>query len=182
MNFFRTIVLALVFGVVVSGCITIDPRSLHENVRADSEKSIVGTFSNSASYKSSGGISGFVASDTLAFALGFHLTASSFSITRPSKSELKIEFHNNDGSDFVKLYSTSIDLKINPNGQFDLSVPEGCGGHDSPGFGCGYKTVTLFINESGDLASIESGGAAGVLGIIPFAMYVKKLAIFPRLE
>jgi hypothetical protein len=182
MNLFRTIVLPLFFAAAVSGCITIDPRSLHESVRADSAKSIVGTFDNSASYKSSGGLSGFVASDTLTFALGLHLASSSFSITRPSKSELKIEFHNGDGSNFVKLYSTSTDLKIKPDGRFELSVPEGCGGHDSPGFGCGYKTVTLFINESGDLASIESGGAAGVLGIIPFAMYVKKLAIFPRLE
>jgi hypothetical protein len=182
MNFFRAIVLVLLFAASVSGCVAIDPRSLRENVRADSAKSIVGTFGNSASYKSSGGLSGFVASDTLSFALGLHLASSSFSITRPSNSELKIEFHKDDGSSFVKLYSTSADLKIKPNGQFDLSVPEGCGGHDSPGFGCGYKTVTLFINESGDLASIESGGAAGVLGIIPFAMYVKKLAIFPRLE
>jgi hypothetical protein len=182
MDRFRAIILAPFFAMAVSGCITIDPRSLHENVRADSAKSIVGTFDNSASYKSSGGLSGFVASDTLSFALGLHLASSSFSITRPSKSELKIEFHNGDGSNFVKLYSTSTDLKIKPDGQFELSVPEGCGGHDSPGFGCGYKTVTLFINDSGDLASIESGGAAGMLGIIPFAMYVKKLAIFPRLE
>ena len=78
--------------MAVSGCITIDPRSLHENVRADSAESIVGTFGNSASYKSSGGLSGFVASDTLSFALGLHLASGSFSIARPSKSELKIEF------------------------------------------------------------------------------------------
>jgi hypothetical protein len=71
-------------------------------------------------------------------------------------------------------------LKINDEGKIELFTDSDCGGRDSPGFGCMSETVTLFINPEGDLVTVQSGGGAGVLGILPFGVYGKLVAIFPR--
>lgn len=172
---FTTIASALVLG----GCVSVSPQALREKPRADSLRAIVGTFENSASYHSTAGL---VATDTLSFELGMPLVrASTVKVTRPTGSQLKLEFKAGQSTEAEKTYVDGAGMTIGPQGTFEISVPVGCGGHDSPGFGCGNKTVTLFLNSTGDLAAVESGSAAGVLGIFPFAMYSKQLAIFARL-
>lgn len=176
----RTVVLALCFTLAFGGCVSIDPRALHEQIRPDSATSIVGTFKNRASYGSG---REFVPRDTLSFALGVHhIKPISVTVSRPSESELRFEFQNDDESKFAKTYTTATGLTVKANGQFDVPVPVGCGGHDSPGFGCGAKTLTLFINPYGNLAAIESGGGAGLIGFIPIAVYAKHLALFSRIR
>ena len=153
---FPKLLLALCVSLAIGGCVSVDPRALQEQARSDSATSIVGTFNNRACYRSRGVLA---ASDTLSFALGIHhIEPDSVTVSRPSASTLKFEFQNYDESKFAKIYDTAAGLIVKPNGQFDVPASVGCGGHHSPGFGCGTKTVTLFINASGDLAAIESGG------------------------
>lgn len=146
--------------------------------RADSANAIVGKYDNRPIYRSSGA---FVASETLSRALGLiGVEADSVTLTRPTESQLRLEFKIGKSTAAMRTYTVGADLVIRPDGMFEISVPVGCGGRDSPGFGCGTSTVTLFVNPSGNLAAVESGGGAGVIGFIPFALYAKKLAVFPR--
>lgn len=176
----RAIIPALAIATAISGCVSIAPHALSEKPRADSASTIAGYYANTAEYRSRGE---FVASPTLSGALGLSLVkANTVIVTRPTGSQLRLEFMDGASTAAVRTYVAGAGLVIGGDGSFQLSVPQGCGGHDSPGFGCGTKAVTLFVNTAGDLAAIESGGGAGLLGIFPFAVYSKQLAFFPRIR
>jgi hypothetical protein len=175
----RLIFPVIAFAAVLGGCVSIDSRALREKPSSGSMHAIVGTYQNFASYRSKGE---FVADENLSGALGLgRVEAGTVTLTRPTASQLKLEFKDGQSTKAVQTYVDGAGLVIRPEGRFEISVPVGCGGRDSPGFGCGTKTVTLFVNASGNLAAIDSGGGAGLLGVIPFAVYAKTLAIFPRL-
>jgi hypothetical protein len=60
-------------------------------------------------------------------------------------------------------------------------------GKDAQGRGEGAayvsrRNVRLFINATGDLATIQSSSAAGVIGIVPAGVATHHLAIFPRVR
>ena len=55
-----------------------------------------------------------------------------------------------------------------------------CGG--GLGLGC-YKTnLRLYVNRSGDLVIVQSGGGAGMLLLLPFAAYGRMMGVFPQLK
>jgi hypothetical protein len=158
-----------------------DRRAFTESARADSATAIVGTFDNYTAFFSNGELG---VNNTLSKALGIeYAIPGRVEISRPSASASKLDFRNGaEDESLVKTYETGKGLSIGRDGKFVISLGAVCGGHDSPGFGCGNSSVTLFINDKGDLAAISSGSAAGVIGIFPIALYTRHLAIFPRLE
>lgn len=173
-----TVVSALIF---LSACVSIDSRTWKEKPATDSASAIVGTFSNAAHFRSSG--LELAASETLADAFGFQIAGmATVKVSRPTVSELELDFRKPDGPAFVARYVEGKDFTLTPDGRFVIPLRGGCGARDNPGFGCGSKTVTLFINTEGDLAALESGGGAGLLGVIPLVVYARHLVLFRRLE
>lgn len=170
--------LVLSCTLIVSACVSIDTRSLRERPEEGAKDSIVGTFSNLAQYQSKGE---FTAHATLAAALDAQAPgADTVVVSRPTPKALKLEFKQAQETRKEVTYTVGSNLRVSRDGRYQIEIPDNCAGHDSPRFSCGSKTVMLFINEKGQLAAIEKGGGTGALGIIPFFVYARTLAIFAR--
>jgi hypothetical protein len=172
--------LVLVFiATLMQGCVSVDTKASKEVIQKEATAKIDAKFSNRARYWSRGE---FVASDNFSDALSVPaIQADRVNISINESKELIVYFTRDDLEIYKKTYALGTEYQINELGAIEIKVGEGgCGGRDSPGFGCGAaKTVTMFINATNDLAVIESGGGVGVIGIIPFALYSKQLAIYP---
>lgn len=165
--------------VLVAGCVSVDSRAFREVVAREVTAAVNTEFSNWASYRSKGE---FLASDTLSGALGMHVEgANTVHVSRPTPETLTFRF-SKDGTDerAVRTYRLNEGLAITREGKFELTSKTACGGRDSPVIGCGSRTVTLFVNTEGDLVAVESGGGGGVIGVVPFAMYTKLVAVYSR--
>ena len=171
--------LLVLCGLFAAGCVSVDSRAFKEVVAKEATAAVNAEFSNWASYRSKGE---FLASDTLSGALGVHVEgANSVHVSRPTPETLALRF-SKDGTDerAARTYRLNEGLSITQEGKFELTSKVACGGRDSPLIGCGSKTVTLFVNSEGDLVAVESGGGGGVIGVIPFAMYAKLVAVYSR--
>lgn len=166
----------------LSGCVAIDSRAEKEPVDKEASQNISGKFQNSASYRSE--TMGFVGAASFTDLLDIYLEqkADSFLLSFTKTDGLTVEFNADEKKIYEKTFGPMDGFKFNANGKIELKSTGGCGGHDSPGFGCMSKTVTLFLNPDGDLVTVQSGGGAGVLGILPFGVYGKLVAVYSRLK
>ena len=157
---------------LLNGCVSVDPRALRETPDIVATKNLRAVYLNEADYQSKGE---FMANATLAEALGIHqarLSAWAY-VWRVSDQEVLVRFISQGVTIAERRYLAGDGLRILPDQRIELKKPGECGGRDSPGFGCSTGTVTLFVNGSGELVAIESGGGAGLIGVIPFALYAK---------
>ncbi len=172
--------IALLVALPLTGCVSIDSRAIREEADREATKSLRAAFLNRADYRSKGEL---VAHETLAEALGLPARSAAWVyVWRISDSEVLVRFVT--GSEVVheRRYRAGVDLSVGSDQRLELSKPTVCGGRDSPGFGCGGGSVSLFVNRNGELAAVESGGGAGVIGIFPIAIYAKHLATFTRVQ
>jgi hypothetical protein len=162
-----------------AGCVSVDPRAFREAVSKEATATVNAEFSNWASYRSKGE---FQASDTLSGALGLYLEgANTVHVSRPTPDTLALRFSKDGREERASTtYRLKEGLAITQDGKFELTSKMACGDRDSPIIGCGSKTVTLFVNAEGDLVAVESGAGGGVIGVIPFAMYAKLVAVYSR--
>lgn len=161
----------------VAGCVSVDSRVWKEAIDKEATLKISGEFSNSASYFSTGE---FLARNNLADLLNVPAkNAGRVRISFEPNGSLKMTWFSGDKEIASRTYEREFGLAIAPDGAIDLPSK----GHWASGEGAvGYQTlsVRLFVNGSGDLATIQSGGGAGLLGPIPLGIYAKHLAVFSR--
>ena len=175
--FFRQAV-ALLLMTGLSACVSIDSRAFKEAPAAGATGNIRAAYWNNATYRSSGELIGHA---TIAEAM--HIPAASADtayVWRASPDLLIVRFTKDGVFVGERKYKLNDGFRVDNAGRIEISNPTECGGHDSPGFGCGWGTVTIFENASGQLAAVQSGGGAGVLGIFPIAIYAKHLSLFNR--
>ena len=174
------VTICLLLTVAVAACVSIDSRALREEVDVPATKNVRAAFLNVADYRSRGEL---LASASIAEALGLPAKDAAWAyVWRVSEKEVLVRFVTAGKTIHEHSYHEGIDLRIMDDQRIVLAKPTVCGGRDSPGFGCGGGSVALFINPSGQLAAVETGGGAGVLGIIPIAIYAKHLAVFRRID
>lgn len=169
---------ALLFMIALSACVSIDSRAFKEAPASGATGDIRSAYWNKAIYRSSGELIGHA---TIAEAM--HIPAADADtayIWRTSPDLLIIRFTKDEGIVAERKYKLNNGFRVDNAGRIEISNPTECGGRDSPGFGCGWGTLTIFENAAGELAAVQSGGGAGVLGIFPFAVYAKHLSLFNR--
>lgn len=163
---------------LLSGCVSVDSRALKEVPAAGSTGDIRAAYWNIASYRSQGQLSGHV---TLADAMHIRAPkADTAYIWRVSPELLVVRFTSNGDIVAERKYKLNDGFRVDKAGRIEIGNPTECGGRDSPGFGCGWGTVTIFENASGELAAVQSGGGAGMLGVIPMGVYANHLSLFIR--
>lgn len=169
---------AMVSLAVVGGCVSIDSRTATESPRAGSNGNLRAAYWNIASYRSRGQLLGHV---TLADALHIRAPqADTGYIWRMSTDVLLIRFTQADQLVAQRTYKLNDGFRVDSEGRIEIGSPAECGGQDGPGVGCGWGTATIFENSEGRLAVIQSGGGAGVVGVVPVAIYAKHLSLFLR--
>ncbi len=179
MNFLRTLA-ALPLLLALSACVSIDSRALREELDVAATKDLHAAFWNVSFYRSQGE---FLASDSVAEALNAPArSADQVYIWLLTDKAVLVRFVTEGKTVHERVYREDVDLKTLPDQRLVLSKKTECGGHDSPGFACGGGTATLFVNSNGALAIVESSAAAGMLGLIPVAIYAKHLALFGRVQ
>ena len=167
---------ALLSLVVLSACVSVDSRAFKEVPAPGSNGNLRGAYWNVAFYRSKGELLGH---ETIAEAM--HIPAAKADtayIWRVSQELLVVRFTKDGVVVAERKYKFNEGFKVDNSGRIEIGNPTECGGHDSPGFGCGWGTVTIFENAAGELAAVQSGGGAGLLGVIPFAIYAKHLSLF----
>jgi hypothetical protein len=176
-SFFRQAV-ALLLVTALNACVSIDSRAFKEAPAPGATGDIRAAYWNKATYRTSGE---FIGHSTIAEAM--HIAAENADtayIWRASPDLLIVRFTKDGGIVAEHKYKLNDGFRVDNEGRIEISNPTECGGHDSPGFGCGWGTVAIFENASGELAAVQSGGGAGVLGILPIAIYAKHLSLFNR--
>jgi len=158
----------------LSACVTVDDRIWKESVK-EATNSILGDFSNHASYSSAKQL---FAIYNLAQLLGVPVHgADRVRVSFEPSGALKMTWFIGDEEKASRLYLREHGLAVAPDGAIDLPNK----GTLTSGEDAGYHVhnVRIFINSNGDLATIQSG-ASGQMFIIPVAIYIKHLVIFPR--
>ena len=166
--------------LMVVGCVSIDPRASREAIDSIATREISGEFSNIASYYSSGE---FIADDNLCgMVIGY-----------PAREASRVRLSiGNDGALIIECVSQNREadtLTFDPedgfiydtNGAISLKKSRGFVGEDG-GFGYETNKIRMFINSSGDLAVVRSGGGGGFFGPFPIGVYAKHLSVFPRIK
>ena len=169
---------ALLLMTALGACVSIDLRALNEAPASGANGDIRAAYWNKATYRSSGELVGHA---TIAEAM--HIPAADADtayIWRVSPDLLIVRFTKDGVTVAERKYKLNDGFRVDNAGRIEISNPTECGGRDSPGFGCGWGAVTVFENASGELAAVQSGGGAGVLGIFPIAIYAKHLSLFNR--
>jgi len=172
------ILITLQFGL--TGCIAVDSRARDESISIEATANLSGRFYNFASYRSER--AGFMAVYKLSDFLQIYPGHGAHSVDVGFKnSELTFQFVDDFGKPLnSKTYRVGDGLGFTTDGKIELLTTSGCGGRDTPGFGCGSITKILFVNSQGQLVAVQSGGGAGLLGIFPFGVYAELISIFDR--
>ncbi len=172
---FCVILLSLTYS-----CVSIDSRALEAQPVAGATGNIRAAFSNYASYYKSTGE--FIGPATMADAFNVPAQkADTVYVWRISEKDLLIQFRQAGRPIIEQRYSLNDGFRIDDKGAIQIRIATECGGHDSPVIGCAWASVALFQDTNGDLNVIRSGGGAGMLAIIPMAVYGKHLSIFSRI-
>jgi len=178
MRIFYRWTVALLCMTSLSACVSIDSRALKEVPAAGATGDIRAAYWNNAFYRSRGELLGH---ETIADAI--HISAANADtayIWRESTDLLIVRFTKDGEVVAERKYKLNDGFRVDSAGRIEISNPTECGGRDSPSFGCGWGTVTIFENAGGDLAVVQSSGGAGGLGIFPIAIYAKHLSLFNR--
>ena len=178
----RTIVMCWL-AMWLMGCVAIDSRAWKEPIAMDAPQSITGRYSNKANYKSSK--MGFTGSSHFSHLTGYHNNSlpDSFLLRVTDSNEITVEYFLESLKLGQQTFNNDRGLTIHRNYSIDLFSYSTCGGGgESLQLGCMSKTVKLFVNPEGNLVTVQSGGGAGLVTILPFAIYGKLVAIYPRIE
>jgi hypothetical protein len=168
--------LLLLASLLAAGCVSVDRRSWSEQVDRLATESLSGAFVARAVYRSKGE---FLASENLALALGIASSdADTVLISFNKQDGLLLQFLREANARLSRSFTPAQGVRLTEDGRIEVPLQADCGGRDSPGFGCYTKRITLHINSRGELVCVESGGAAGVLGVAPFALYAKLVSIY----
>jgi hypothetical protein len=164
-------------ALALPSCVSIDSRASSEPIDKSATGSMSGEFSNHASYRSTGE---FLARDNLADLLNVPArNAERVRIALDRTGTLSMTWLVGTEEKASRSYSRELGLIFAADGSIELPSK---GSFVSGEGAAGYQSlnVRLFVNASGDLATIQSGGGGGLLGPIPMGIYAKHLAIFPR--
>jgi len=163
-------------AAVAAGCVSVGTLEMREEVDPAATRNIRGAYRNNADTRSKGE---FVASPTLAEALDLPARDADWAyVWRLSDDEVLVRFVTAGATVYQRIYRRGVDLQVMPDQKLVFAITTRCGGRDSPGFACGGGTVTLFVSPTHQLVAIESGGGAGVLGVVPMAIYSRQFAIY----
>ena len=126
---------------------------------------------------------GFVGVSDFATVVGAHYAkADPFRIRGLKAKGLTVELMRDGNIIYEKALLSNGGLVL--TGEAILRLPKGTesGPHDSPVIGVASRQLTIFLNSDGNLVAVNSGGGAGLVGILPLALYGKLMSIFPRTE
>ena len=73
-------------------------------------------------------------------------------------------------------------LVLTSEGILELPRTTEAGWFDTPVIGVASRRFSLFLNGNGDLVLVNSGGGAGLIGIVPMGVYGRLMSVFPRIE
>ena len=179
-----------IFAFAASGCVAVDSRASREVPAGNSLAAMSAQFVNSPSYTSSK--FGFAGPADLGELFGAPNPGSDGLPTRglyqaqfvgltytPDRS-LRVQLLRN--KNVVAERELLFGRDFSSNGNRLYIKRGGCGGADTEQLGCAKNRIELFINNAGDLVIVEAGGGAGLVTVLPFAMYAKLMSIFPRVQ
>lgn len=173
---------ALLPLIVFAGCVSIDSRIWKETVDQEATALISAKFSNRASYRSTGE---FIAANRLTDLLIANPgrdadNVDSVFLSFQKDGKLTFTFLRGEIVYSTRTFTTQEGLSIDSDGRINFPKVSSFAGGDGA-IGYQSKTVSLFINKQGDLATLQSGGGAGTIAfVIPFGIYARHLAIFPK--
>jgi hypothetical protein len=182
--------LTAIAGIALSACVAVDSRVDREIPAHDSLEQINGKFWNRPSYSSSKmGLTGppdlgellrapFMGSDGVPTIGRFKVDAV---LLVYSKDSSLVATFQRDGVVVAQSTLTKEDW-IETSGNSLVMKESGCGDADSIQHGCVRNSTRLFVNDAGDLVVIDSGGGAGLIGLVPAGVYAKLMSIFPRVR
>ncbi len=175
-------------GLLLVGCVAVDPRVKQEHPAEDNFVRITGRYSNEPSYTSHK--FGFIGPNDLGETLcGVMVGSDGRStagwekvdvITLNYAPDLGLQVALERGSQMVAQCTLMPNTGLRVENAKLVLKGGGCGAGLQTG--CAGHNVSLFVSESGNLVVIESGGGAGLVTLLPFAMYGKLMSIFPRLQ
>ena len=76
-------------------------------------------------------------------------------------------------------YLRGQDYQVGNDGALEIKSASQCGSNDSPGVGCSWGGIKLFLDQTGNLAVIQTNSGAGLIGIVPVASGSNYLSLFP---
>ena len=163
--------------LLLAGCVSVDPRASSEVVDREKTRAISGEFANAASYSSRGEL---VAVNNLATLFQVpSYDADRVRIVRDDAGLRLTWFQANREWETITFPSET--LRLASDGSIELPAKDS----RSAGGGGGYarrSDVRLFVNAAGDLATIQSSSAVGIIGILPAGVIAHHIAIFPRVR
>jgi hypothetical protein len=170
------LLLGTTLQLLLSGCVSVDSRTWQEKPAPGGTSNLQGRFSCSADYVSHK--FGFEGPPTLSDVFDTEKCESA-TLYFTKEPTLIVSFERSGVMSEPKTIDQRSGLRLIDPGKVMLTKKIGCGG--GMGFGCDKGSMTLFVNEAGDLVVVQSSGGAGMF-LLPIAMYAKLMAIFPRKE
>jgi hypothetical protein len=182
--------LVAIAGLALSACIAVDSRVDGEVPAQDSLERINGKFWNKPSYSSSKmGFTGpqdlgellrvpFMGADGIPTIGKFKVDAVQLSYANDTGLTASFE----RGGTVVARSTLTAKNRLEVSGNSLVIRESGCGDADSIQKGCVKNSKTLFVNDAGNLVVVDSGGGAGLIGLIPAGVYAKLMSVFPRVR
>ena len=163
--------------VILPGCVSIHPEAAREKVDKAATLALSGEFENQASYRSPGQ---FRAHGDLAALLGLQVLYTAYvQIQYQPEHSLTMTWFWHSKLVASRTFTKEQGLKVAEDGSIELPAQSKWDAGEG-GAAYGRRRVRLFINDKGDLATIQTGGAVGFISILPGGIYTEHLAIFPR--
>lgn len=158
---------------LLSGCVSIDKRGEKEIIDRTATANFSATFANQASYKTNA--DGPVVDNLANLLLIPASQSSSAQVSFNTSDGLKVEYKEVGQ---VKQIPLGDELKLNKEGAIELSASKNCTAEKGV-LGCDRKKLVMFINNKGELVTIQTDTAGGVFIVMPYAHYRQNVAIFP---
>jgi hypothetical protein len=166
----------------IGGCVSIDSRSWREAIAKDSLARLTGEYENRASYFSG---TSFTTPKTF-FEMVFPNDAepSRFMLSYDEHKGLVVRFsiEGMDGA-IERSHLPGKDLTVDRDGEIHISFETPCGpvgSGDNLYLDCASRSVSVFVNPSGELVAVETTRELANFFLLPVAKFVKIVAIFPR--
>ncbi len=177
---------ALLALVMVTACVSVDPRIWSEKVDPEASKDFAGVYSTHPNYASN---EPTLQHGHLRHHLGFGWDG------RDKKSIHSVQLRHEENGDLTFIWKAEgRDVKpdvlsakngwkrlddgsfiLDPEGGF---LPNGAG--DPASFGYNKHTIRFFKNGKGDLVVQRSDNAGGAFLIVPVVIIAKEMSIYPR--
>ena len=166
----------------VTRCMAVDSRVDKEEVKlVDSVDAFCGVYRNKPICLSER--AGFVGvSDFATVVVAHYAKADTFRIRGLKAEGLAVKLMRDGNIIYEEALLFDEGLVLTEEGILELPKETESGSHDSPVMGVASRQLTIFLNSDNNLVLVNSGGGAGLVGILPLALYGKLMSIFPRTE